>query len=409
MRVALHNPTQLTVRANHTLYAYVIEYIRRHRPLIYLTQEKAPLRYFWWPMPRLTPDGIIAQLRELGITYGREMIITDITQLNRRADVLIGFSGEYFIHPPERRFSGMTVYHTQDFQAYCRLNHRALRAASVDRVFCTGQLDKYSPLFREAYPTYVGKVISFPFGYAARFEDRTPWDRRKRKAFVTGSINPTSITKYPIGEKLVTEGNKVVHRPTTPLERLKYWMYYHVLIREASREYERHYRDQEWFHPFRRMLVEHAHEVKDIADLRLPVYPQVKKFDFDLVAELNRHQLAVVDDGNIEIVGAKAYEAAACGCVVVCPRMRWYREFGFIDGKTCIMYRENDLADFRKQVTRYLADPASLRRIRDAGKRMVTHKYNHAAIADMIHHRVSTAYRGWLRERRKRRPATRRL
>jgi len=400
MRVAIHNPTQLTVRANHTLYAYVIEYVRRHRPLIYLTDEKAPPRYFWWPMPRLTPDGIIAQLHALGIEYDRSMIITDVVELNRRADVLTGFSGEYFIHPPERRFHGMKVYHTQDFQAYCRMNHRALRAAGVDRVFCTGQLDKYSALFRETYPTYIGKVVSFPFGYATRFKDKTSWNRRLRKAFVTGSINPTSITRYPTGEKLVTEGNKVVHRPTTPLERLKYWVYYHVLIRASTRDYERHYRDQEWFHPFRRMLVEHAREVRDIVTLRLPVYPQVKKFDFDLVAELNRHQLAVVDDGNIEIIGAKAYEAAACGCAVVCPRMPWYREFGFIDGKTCIMYRENDLADFRRQVERCLANPVRLRRVRDAGQRMVVRKYNHAAIAEMIHRRIGRTYRTWVQERR---------
>jgi hypothetical protein len=396
LRIAIHNPIELSyIKKNQTQFSYVIEYIRKYRPLIYLSRPPRSLRYFFWKPPRLSKKQVIERLREQGIEYSARDIITDAKELDRRADALIGFHGEYFVNKPEARFHGMKIYHLQDYLCYCKDNYRALQHAHVDYVFCHSKLDVYSPLLRKEYPAYIGKVISIPFGFAPRFESKRPFGQRKNTVFVTGSINPLRITDLPVKELLVTVDGKIVQRQSTIKEKIVYYIYYHLLIRRHSAEIEKLHPKEKWLHPFRRKILEQQKRLKGIADVKLPAYPQIKRYDLNLVDELNAHTMFNVDDGHIDFVGAKAYEGMACGGVLVCPDAPQYAEFGFVDGENCVKYRPNDMKDFIRKVKAARKDREKLQRMAEAGHQLVTEKFTHKAIADLIQQKTEIAYKEW--------------
>lgn len=387
MRIAIHNPQNLSPRKNHDLYGYVLEFVKKYRPYIYLHHKKKPLRYFYRTRVEYTKQDIKKQLRNQGLEYPDSLFITDIDQLNKKVDVLLSFTGEYFLNIPEKRFKGLKIYHTNDFQDYGTQNHCSLRKNSIQMIFGTGQLDKYSPFFRKYFPSYIGKVKSFPFGFAPRFKKIKPWNKRKNKAVSLGSVNPIrNQDRFKGHEILITRNNKVEHKKITkPIDKIKFFAYYFILNTGQTRDFAHFHKGLFFVQPFRRLIVENEEKLSDIVDSKLPHYPKIKDFSFDMVKCMNDYKMVHVDDGVIEIVGAKIYEASACGCVAIVPDEPFYNEWRFTDGVNCIKYKPMNMKDFRKKVEYYQKHPKELKKIQETGYAHVTKNFTHKKIANKIY------------------------
>ena len=133
-------------------------------------------------------------------------------------------------------------------------------------------------------------------------------------------------------------------------------------------------------HRFRRRLLLNRHRMTDVFDSKLPEFPQIKDFGYDLVAVMNEYRMITACESIFSFPPAKAYEGPACGAVLVCAKHGCYEDYGFTDGQNCVMYERDNVDDFADKVRFYARNSDELARIQAIGTAFVRARFSHTAV-----------------------------
>lgn len=317
-------------------------------------------------MPELDAHHEVRRRRAAGEpvvgAHGLE-VVTNPTELNQVADVLVCFEGRAYLPEmsPPREFTGLKAYHTWEFVFYAPETNRALVDGGVDVVLGYSRHDEYSPFFRAMFPSFSGRTIAVPFGFQSRFTPRIPFGERTPKVVGLGSVNPVDDPLCPPGE-------------------LDAYVAFHA--------------GERWTHRWRRALLEHSDELLDILDARFPAFPETKDFSYDAVEVLNAYAMFANDPGVMAFPPARTYEGAACGTLLVGEDTAVHRDLGFVHGENALLHAPDDTEDFARVVREALAEPERLAGMAGAGQRMMHERYTHPAIARTLHEQLCRVFAG---------------
>lgn len=346
MRIAVQNPNM----REGPLLSYVggcVRFAEMFADVLYLPQMKEE-------------DPALAEQARNGLTVGGSLegrpveVVFDGSALNDRADVLVCFTGMPWEqwHEPPAEFTGMKVFHVSDYVFNPRESHEALRNGGVDYVLGYTAHDRYDLFFSRMYPTYNGRVIPFPFGFGDRFLVDMPFSQRRPKVVGLGAVNPTGLQEAT--------------RPA------------------ILSEYIAFHEPEMWTHRWRRMLFENAAELADIFESRYPAYPDTNNLEYDAVLELATHAMFANDVGLMNFPPARTYEGLAAGAALVCDGHPSYADLGLVNGVNYIVHKPHDIEDFRRTVESYLAEPAELERVANAGRDLARTHFTHDAVATKL-------------------------
>lgn len=295
--------------------------------------------------------------KDLGLD--KTEIIFSSNVLKSKVDVLLNFNGVVDNDMTEsvKGFNGLKIFHIMDFfwiQPGSE-QYKKLKKMGVDYLMSYGSCDKYSSYFQHTYPDYLGKVIPVPFGFAPRFKDTTPFEKRTQKCVALGSLLPTRRKDAP----------------------RSFWI-----------ETANFYKNEKWLHKFRRMLVESKKELSDVVDSMLPVFPDLADHTYDIVKTFNDYQMFTTCETIYYFPTAKSFEGPAAGCVQVCSNHPLFTDLGFKDGINCIRHREFDVADFKDKVNFYLKHQNKLKEIQENSTKFVRENFSHAAVANNLYNAI---------------------
>lgn len=352
MRIALHN---IHLFPDLKFHGYVLELLRR---------RKVRVLYF-------SDHNVVSIARTLkkivrrkyqrfqGIEWREIEFVFSARELCRKADVLLNLNLMYVPHLDSElstgvsRFDGLKVFHVGDYFWYHpgSEKYRQLQRAGVDHLFGYAMHDRYCNYFQKYFPGYSGKVWGIPFGFAPRFRSLNPFVERSNKAVALGSVNPLRPLQDPVYN----------YRETADF-----------------------YPDENWFHKFRRQLVLDKSQLAGVMDSMLPEFPAIKDFKYDLVAKFNEYRMFVTCESIYFFPSAKVFEGPASGTALVCADHDCNREYGFEDGKNCVMFQPYNSDDFRDKVAWYQRNELRLSEIAEQGHRFVTGNYSHENVANKI-------------------------
>ncbi len=197
---------------------------------------------------------------------------------------------------------------------------------------------------------------SSPFGTSQRFMVDAPWGGRKQKVIALGAVN-------------------LVNEPD---------------VKESLREYAAFYANVKFTHQWRRMLVEHEAELAGVMDSQLPHFPEMKNPRYDAVKMMTSYALFANDEGLMAFPPARTYEGPAAGAAMISSDHGSYGDLGFRDGVNCVMHRKHDIADFRAKAEYWLQRPEDLRRVAEAGRKLIRTHYTHPAVAQRLKAQLET-------------------
>lgn len=317
-------------------------------------------------MPEIDPHHEIRRRRAAGepvVGANGLEVVTNPTELNQVADVLVCFEGRAYLREmaPPREFTGLKAYHAWEFVFYAPETNRALVDGGVDVVLGYARHDEYSPFFRAMYPSFTGRTIAVPFGFQPRFAPRIAFEQRTHKVIGLGSVNPVNDPLCPPGE-------------------LDAYVAFHA--------------GERWTHRWRRTLLEHAGELADVLDARFPVFPETKDFSYDAVEVLNEYAMFANDPGLMAFPPARTYEGAACGTLLVGEDTAVHRDLGFVHGENALLHVPHDTGDFARVVREAIAEPEHLAQMAEAGQRLVQERYTHPAVARTLHEQLCRVFAG---------------
>jgi glycosyltransferase involved in cell wall biosynthesis len=354
MRVALHN---IHLLPDLQFHAYVYGFLRQGLvKVLYFSDHngKSLARSLY----RLTRH---KQYRDKyrGIDWNEFDFAFSAGDLRRKADVLLNLNLMYMpkldteFSSGVSRFDGLKIFHVGDYFWYRPGSelYRLLQRSGVDHLFGYAMHDRYCAYFQSYFPGYRGKVWGIPFGFARRFQPLKPFIERSNKAVAVGSVNPLR----PLQD--------AVHN---------------------YRETADFFPDENWFHKFRRQLVLNKSQLAGVMDSMLPEFPAIKDFKYDLVAKFNDYRMFVTCESIYFFPSAKVFEGPACGTTLVCADHDCNREYGFEDGRNCVMYQPYNINDFVDKVDWYQRNELRLSEIAEKGHRFVTGNYSHENVANEI-------------------------
>jgi hypothetical protein len=350
MKIAIQNIHQLSGLQHFKLHNYALELVKR---------GYVDLLFFDDPHFVLTRDFLNIYNKynadELGILNTRiSFHQKDLDQ----CDILLNFdSTAEQCTPAVKKFNGLKIFHAMDYFWYEPFAEKAkrLKEYGIDYVFGYGSHDLDDPYFQEYVPWYDGKCIPVPFGFTERFGYRKPFAERKHKCAGIGSAQPMALPNI-----------------ADPI----HWQ-------ERTDFFKK--RGQDWFHPFRRALVEHKDELKDIMDSYFPEHPPYVEYRTDMAARFNDYKMFVCDESALNWPCAKTFEGPVSGCVMVCSDHPCFTRYGFEDGVNCVKHKVMDIPDFRRAVTAALADPSTLEQTSKNGRVFIEENYTHPTIADKLY------------------------
>ena len=145
-------------------------------------------------------------------------------------------------------------------------------------------------------------------------------------------------------------------------------------------------------HKFRRMLLENEEKLKSIMDNKLPHYPKVKDFSYDIVETLNDYTMCTSCESLLYFPAAKTFEGPAAGSVLVCSDHPCFSDYGFKDGINCVKHKQFDINDFHKKISYYIKNPNELRKIQKEGTNFVRENYNHSKVAEYVYEQIKEKY-----------------
>jgi len=297
MRLAIQEPGfDLHNRANIWLGAS-LELIRQFKPVIFVRGWR---RYVTRAMPlrrRMKAAGFDPEAFEFAFT---------VAELNRKADVLVCFRENATLprHQPPRGFRGMKIWHTMEGNGFPTAVNRTLVENGVSYVMANGRQDEYCPFYRQNYPTFVGRVISMPFGFADRFQNQKPFAKRIRKVIGFGAINLVD----PSDGLLANDPDYVLY------------------------EWCRFFKNERFTQSWRRKLLEHEAELQVVLDCHFPRYPANSGFNVDSVVALNNYAMFANDESIAPFAPGRTYEGPACGAAMISSDHPCFKDLGFVDG-----------------------------------------------------------------------------
>jgi glycosyltransferase involved in cell wall biosynthesis len=218
----------------------------------------------------------------------------------------------------------------------------------IDYVMGYASHDKYCTYFQKTFPNYLGKVIPVAFGFGDRFHPTVPFDDRRNKCVALGAVSHLRPLNYP---------------------------------KHNYQEYADFYPDESWLHKFRRLVVLNEERLGSCLDSRLPGFPRMKDFSYDLVALFNEYRMFVSCETIFYFPPAKYYEGPACGTVLVCSDHACNRDVGFMGGENCITYRLHDIDDLEDKIRYYQKNSEELSSIQERGTEFVRSHYSHRQVA----------------------------
>jgi hypothetical protein len=352
MRIALHN---IHLLPNLKFHGYVLELLRRRQVSVLYFSD-----YNGLSIARTLYRIAKNRYQYLkGIKWSEFDYAFSVGELRRKADVLLNLNLMYMPNLDTEfssgvtRFDGLKIFHVGDYFWYhpgSEIN-RLLQRSGVDHLFGYAMHDRYCDYFQSQFSRYRGKVWGIPFGFAPRFKPLKPYVERSNKAVALGSVNPLR-----------------------PLQDSAY----------NYRETADYFPDECWFHKFRRQLVLNKNRLAGVMDSMLPEFPTIKDFKYDMVAKFNEYRMFVTCESIFPFPPAKVFEGTACSTALFCADHDCNREYGFEDGKNCVMYRQYDIDDFRDKVTWYQRNESRLSEIAAEGYRFVTKNYSHKSVANSV-------------------------
>ena len=362
MKIVVQNPYFLFGVQEKNFNGYDFEFVRQFQPTLFF-QPSQYNHYLKRKIYELILRRKVDDLRRrLGLSEGVLNVVFSQEEL-KKFDVLICFNGRSDLphQAPPVAFPGLKVFHVMDYVFSARTAYGALKHGKADYVMGYADHGRFCPFFRHYYPSFVGKIITVPFGFGRRFENSVAFEKRRMKVIALGSVNP-------------------VDDPA-------------VEDKSLLAEYCGFYRNNQWTHQWRRMLSEHLVRLAPVLDSMLPVYPQTKDFSYDPVERLNQYAMFANDEGLLAFPPARTYEGVATGAVLVCADHPCYADIGFVDGLNCIMHRVLDLDDFEYKVSCYLDQPERLRDIALAGTSMVRGRFTHQHVAKKLYDDILKKWR----------------
>jgi glycosyltransferase involved in cell wall biosynthesis len=350
MKIAIQNPMYSGAAGKIGINKWVLNFIRQFKPIIYISDFKhIPSLVFFLYKAKINP-----------IKY---QIIFSIKKLSSKADVLVCFNGRPYLEQnfPPKQFTGMKIWHILDCIYFPAKSYKILLDTKVDFLFGYSKHDIYSNFFMEKYPFFIGRVIPVPFGFGNRFIVKKDFRERKNKVIALGSVNSFDDPVHNIDD--FAESNNFFIK-----------------------------RGEKFMHKFRRMLLENEKKLENIMDNKLPHYPQVKDFSYDIVETLNDYTMCTSCESLLYFPAAKAFEGPASGSVLVCSDHPCFSDYGFEDGVNCIKHKQFDINDFREKVSYYINNPNKLRKIQKEGTNFVRENYNHSKVATYVYEQIKEKY-----------------
>jgi glycosyltransferase involved in cell wall biosynthesis len=364
MNIAIQNLHKLPNIQNYKIHNYVLEMIRQGLIRYLYFDDKN----FYNEYHQIIPL-ILQQLQnkysftDLGLDK-TEIILSSKT-LSSHCDVLLNFNTtlEAEFTPAIKKFSGLKIFHLMDYfwiepgsEKYKRL-----KDSGVDYLMSYGSPDRYCQYFQKYFPDYLGKIIPVPFGYSSRFISKNTFQKRLNKCVAVGSVNPM--------------------RPEDSLPK-------------NYLETANFYAKEKWMHKFRHQLVVNRDKLSEVMDSMLPIYPQYKDFNYDIVEKFNQYQMFVSDETIFYFPTAKTFEGLAAGSVLVCSDHPCFSEYGFQDGINCIKHRQFETGDFKEKINYYQNHQKELNIIHTNGYQFVRKNYSHPAIASNLYQIIENIYHG---------------
>tara|TARA_Y200000002_G_C22637091_1_gene645177 strand:- start:384 stop:1487 length:1104 start_codon:yes stop_codon:yes gene_type:complete len=356
-KIAIHNFHDLPNIFNLGIHDYIIHLLKNGDvKYLYFDIDKRHLSIDTLRLFRLLFLNC-GKINSWGIPWKQIKFIFTMRELNNKCDVLLNFNshlGKTQFNQRLKRFDGLKIYHVNDYfwnQPGSELN-KMLESIGVDYLMGYASHDKHCKYFQKTFKNYIGKVIPVPFGFAERFKVIKPFYERLNKTVALGSVNPLRPLESPI----------------------------HNYIESAN-----FFPDVSWLHKFRRDIVIDKEKLSEHIDSMLPEFPQIKDFRYDLVKKFNEYQMFVSCESIFNFPPAKYFEGPACGSVLVCADHDCNKEFGFVDGENCIMYKIYDIDNLIEKIKFYTKNTTLLNEIQQNGTKFVRKNYSHQQVAlDLI-------------------------
>lgn len=363
MRITIINPTSLISSFGYQwkVHLYFAKLIQKYNPAIFLTDPKKYLAlglFCFKTNTKFSDFNIIATME--GIKSNTEVLIYpwgigdgNEKRLNRIKQIF-------------RCFDGMKVFHVMDPQYMAAQCNEMLETCGVDYIMGYNRHDRHSSFFRKMYPGYVGRVIDVPFGFNDDWKVRKPFYQRHNRCLGTGTIEPF--------ESDIIENTK---------ERLQDYLDYFG-------------EDYHCMHELRYLANEAQEKYHDVIDCKFHD-KNIKNQNYvrDVVGLFNDYKMFLNDESLLNFPPIRTYEGIAAGCVMVCNENSCYTDYGFQDKINCIMSKKYDLSDMVKKIRYYLFEkPEKLEEIQKRSVKFVRSRFNHAAIADLMHSKLKEVFNG---------------
>jgi glycosyltransferase involved in cell wall biosynthesis len=311
----------------------------------------------------LTGDRTMHKYAEIFMNKYTDKVLTYEEAKTYDGDAIVCFNGRPDLHEnyPPKEFKGLKICHMMDHVFQAERTYENLKTNDIHYIMCYSRLDLFDTFFKRAYPDYIGKVISVPFGFNdKRFKNLKPFNERDNRVLALGAVNPVSDPLCLADIKVFAE----------------------------------HYKDQEFTHRWRRKLAIHAQDtdMQNIMRSLLPEFPRTKDFDYDIVEAYNNYQMFTTCESIMGYPSVKTYEGMACGSVFIGNDHPCYAEIGLISGKNCILHKQDDLEDFKRIVKWGQDNPEKLEQIAKNGEAFVREKYTPQKIAKNLFYNLKTCY-----------------
>lgn len=340
-RIIVQNPRFIFDDQSRNFNGYNYKFVEKYCDGILLYAR--PWKYFKYRR----------KLKELG---WNKKIYLKIGQANRHSDALVCFNGRPYLkaNKPSAKYIRKKFFHVMDFAEKVEEINKALERGNVDYLLGYCAHDRYSAFFRRYFGNYMQKVISVPFGYADRFENKEKISKRINKCVALGSLNP-------IVDPLIKTDN--------------------------LQAFKNYYSDHEYSHEVRKKISENAGFWKDCIDSMLPVYPTTKNNTYDAVEVLNKYSMFINDASVDEFPPARTYEGIACGCVMVAEQLETFKDMGFVDGINCIMFPKGDYDEMVRKIRYYMEHLEELSVIQSKSLELAS-SFSHKKIADRLYQEI---------------------
>ncbi|HWJ91874.1 MAG TPA: glycosyltransferase [Flavisolibacter sp.] len=232
-----------------------------------------------------------------------------------------------------------------------------------------------NPFFRNFFPWYKKEMIIIPFAVYERFKVLTPFEQRKPKAVATGTFH---MLELDADQGHLTDLKEYAKANTVhPLRRLIY---------ENKEKYSGEI--DCYCYPYFESNVKKKKWYQKLLPKKLQV-SQSSYFSFNIVDKYNEYKFVIVGEEYYNgLPGVGAFEAMACGCVLLGNR-ECYGGTGLVNGVHFLAH-DNSMEQIIALIREGNAAPEQMKRISEAAASFVQANYAPAVLYKKFIHTVET-------------------